>query len=64
LTATHKDSNAKIYWHIDETYVGTTVNFHQLAISPSAGKHTLTVVDNKGNRLVQIFTILDTDAKN
>ena len=64
LTATHKDSNAKIYWHIDETYVGTTVNFHQLAISPSAGKHTLTVVDNRGNRLVQIFTILDTDAKN
>lgn len=64
LTATHKDSNAKIYWHIDEAYVGTTVNFHQLAISPSAGKHTLTVVDNKGNRLVQIFTILDTDAKN
>lgn len=64
LTATHKDSNAKIYWHIDETYIGTTVNFHQLAISPSAGKHTLTVVDNRGNRLVQIFTILDTDAKN
>jgi penicillin-binding protein 1C len=64
LTATHKDGNAKIYWHIDETYVGTTVNFHQLAISPTPGKHTLTIVDNKGNRLVQTFTILNTDAKN
>ncbi len=61
LNATHRNSDAKIYWHIDGEYVATTKNYHQLAISPLSGKHTLTLVDDKGERLVQIFTILDKD---
>lgn len=59
LNATHRNSNAKIYWHIDNDYVGTTQNYHQLEVSPAAGKHTLTLVDENGERLVQTFTILD-----
>jgi penicillin-binding protein 1C len=59
LNATHRNTAAKIYWHIDGEYVSTTQNYHQLAISPQPGKHTLTLVDDKGERLVQVFTILD-----
>lgn len=59
LNATHRNSNVKIYWHIDEEYVGTTKAYHQLAVSPPPGKHTLTLVDENGERLVQVFTILD-----
>lgn len=59
FTATHKNPEAKIFWHIDEEYIGTTVHNHQLSISPSPGKHKLTLVDNNGERLVQVFTILD-----
>ncbi|MFA4868775.1 MAG: penicillin-binding protein 1C [Pedobacter sp.] len=59
LNATHRNTDAKIYWHIDGDYVATTQNYHQLAISPQPGKHTLTLVDEKGERLVQIFNILD-----
>ncbi|MEQ7802555.1 penicillin-binding protein 1C [Pedobacter sp. ASV1-7] len=59
LNATHRNTDAKIYWHIDGEYVATTQNYHQLAISPASGKHALTLVDDKGERLVQIFTILD-----
>jgi len=59
LNAAHRNQNAKIYWHIDNEYVATTTNFHQLAISPQPGKHTLTLVDESGERLVQFFTVLD-----
>lgn len=61
FTATHKNSQAKIYWHIDNEYITTTAHNHQLSLSPAPGKHTLTLVDDKGERLVQQFTILDKD---
>jgi penicillin-binding protein 1C len=63
LTATHISSGTKIYWHLDNTFLATTINFHQLEISPLPGKHMLTLVDNKGNRLVQTFTILAANKK-
>ena len=59
FTATHRNPEARIYWHIDDDYAGTTVHSHQLSISPSPGKHRLTLVDNNGERLVQVFTVLD-----
>ncbi|WP_214226534.1 penicillin-binding protein 1C [Pedobacter sp. B4-66] len=59
LNATHRNANAKIYWHIDNEYVATTKNYHQLAVSPSTGKHILTLVDDQGERLVQSFTVLE-----
>ncbi|MBB2147812.1 penicillin-binding protein 1C [Pedobacter gandavensis] len=58
FNVSHRNTNAKIYWHIDEAYVATTKNFHQLALSPTPGRHTLTLVDEDGERLVQSFTIL------
>jgi len=63
INAAHRNPVAKIYWHIDHEYISTTTNFHQLAINPPPGKHTLTLVDENGERLVQIFTILDKEKK-
>jgi len=63
VNAAHRNSSSKIYWHIDNEYVATTSNFHQLAISPLPGKHTLTLVDENGERLVQVFTVLDKEKK-
>ena len=63
VNAAHRNASAKIYWHIDDEYISTTTNFHQLAISPLPGKHTLTLVDENGERLVQTFTILDKEKK-
>lgn len=59
LNATHRSADAKVYWHIDGEYVATTQNYHQLAVSPPPGRHTLTLVDHNGERLVQTFVILD-----
>ncbi|WP_443938997.1 penicillin-binding protein 1C [Pedobacter sp. MW01-1-1] len=61
LNAAHRNANNKIYWHIDNEYVGTTVHYHQLEVRPYVGKHTLTLVDEKGERLTQVFSILAKD---
>jgi len=63
LNAAHRNQSSKIYWHVDNEYIGTTTNYHQLAISPAPGKHTLTLVDENGERLMQNFIILDREKK-
>ena len=63
LNAAHRNQNSKIYWHVDNEYIATTTNYHQLAVSPAPGKHTLTLVDENGERLVQNFTVMDKEKK-
>ncbi len=45
------DSAAELFWHLDGAYLGSTRNIHRLAIQPSVGCHTLTVVDTSGNSI-------------
>ena len=46
--ATHRNNTLKIYWHLDEEYIGETMEIHQLALNPSIGKHKLMLVDENG----------------
>lgn len=62
FTATDRNDDAKLFWHLDDTYIGTTTKFHQIALAPGAGKHTLTVEDETGETVVRRFEILDKDA--
>ncbi len=57
--ATHRQTSATIYWHMDDQYLGSTENFHELALNPTPGKHLLTLVDQQGNRLEQRFEIIE-----
>lgn len=57
--AAHRQFGAKIYWHLDEQYLGVTSDFHQMALNPPPGRHVLTLVDDRGNNLKIRFTILD-----
>ncbi|RAJ10660.1 penicillin-binding protein 1C [Chitinophaga skermanii] len=61
--ATHRNSQAKVFWHLDNEYIGTTETYHQLAFKPKAGKHTLTIVDEDGEQIQQTFEILEKDNK-
>ncbi len=56
--AVHRDREAALHWHLDDAYVGTTRTFHQLALDAPAGAHTLTVVDQQGNRSSRQFEVL------
>lgn len=56
--ATHRHQGAKIFWHLDSKFAGTTSDFHQLSLRPQPGKHTITLVDEEGEQVVQEFEIL------
>lgn len=54
----HRNPSATIFWHLDNVYVGSTQQFHQLALNPPIGKHLLTLVDENGETLKQTFEIV------
>jgi len=55
----HNISDIKVFWYLDENYIGTTQTFHEVALSPEKGKHTITVVDELGNEIKRIVEITD-----
>ncbi len=54
----HRNPDAAIYWHLDETYLGITTHRHQMGIRPEKGEHIVTVVDATGEIAVVRFTIV------
>lgn len=56
--AVHRRRDARLHWHIDQQYLGSTRDFHQLEVLASAGEHRLTLVDDHGERLSRAFTVL------
>jgi penicillin-binding protein 1C len=56
--AAHRLPGMKIFWHLDDQYIGTTKDFHQMALNPPPGKHILTLVDGNGNTVNIGFEIL------
>ncbi len=58
FTVAHRNMETVIYWHLDGEYLGSTQTFHSMELNPSEGKHKLTLVDEKGNRLEQAFEII------
>ena len=54
----HRSSEAVIYWHLDDEYLGTTEGLHQKEMLPTVGSHLLTLVDQDGNTLSKSFQIV------
>ena len=57
--ATHRDAGEKLFWHLDDEYVGVTQKFHQVALNPSKGTHVITIVDQQGETITRRFEILE-----
>ena len=53
----HNNPASNVFWHLDENYITQTQDFHQISIQPSAGKHTLTAVDDFGNVMSILFYV-------
>ena len=54
----HRIPTSTVHWHLDNTYIGSTSDIHEMELNPEAGKHLLTLVDEKGYRLEQRFQIV------
>lgn len=57
--AAHQNINETLYWHLDDTYLGYTKEFHNMSFTPSSGIHTITIVDQKGNQTKRIFEVVN-----
>ena len=53
----HSNPNTTIFWHLDETYLTQTQDFHKISLQPVPGKHFLTAVDSEGNSISTTFYV-------
>ena len=53
----HRNPSARVFWHLDNEYLGETADVHQMELSPESGAHGLTVVDEMGNSLTIRFKV-------
>ena len=56
--AAHRKNTSKIYWHLNNEYIGETVEIHQIELQPESGQHVLTLVDEDGFSISRNFEIL------
>ncbi|WP_299246193.1 penicillin-binding protein 1C [uncultured Aquimarina sp.] len=51
LKIAHTQPETRVFWYIDNQFVGMTKQFHEMAVQPIPGEHLITVLDEKGNEL-------------
>ncbi len=59
LKVAHSKPELNLFWYVDDTYVGSTRDIHDMAVIPKTGSHLITVVDELGNELKRTITIVD-----
>jgi len=59
--AAHRDDNSTIYWYVNTDYFGSTKNFHEMGFKLPPGKYTLTLMDDKGNKISKEFGVVSKD---
>jgi len=51
--------NQRVFWHLDNKYLGTTFEIHHYAYTPGPGPHTLTCVDETGVEASCSFVVIN-----
>ncbi len=59
MNATHIKKDGHLFWYLDKTYLGETVNYHQIQALPEKGKHELFIADENGKSLQVTFEVVD-----
>ncbi len=57
----HRRTDAVLHWHLDDTFIGSTKEFHQVELAPAPGHHTITLVDQDGVSIKQEFDVIGTE---
>ena len=57
LKVAHSKPELELHWYLDNQYLGSTKDIHDMAVLPSEGDHIITVVDALGNELKHKITI-------
>ena len=56
----HKLEDLPVHWYLDEGYVGTTTQFHELLLPLKPGSYKLSVMDDNGNLITQNLRVITT----
>ncbi|WP_298417593.1 penicillin-binding protein 1C [uncultured Kordia sp.] len=57
LRLAHSIPETKVFWYVDEAFIGTTQTIHEMEILPKKGIHKITVVDEFGNEATRSVEI-------
>lgn len=57
--AVHRNNNAILYWSIDGKFITKTKYFHHIAVKPELGEHTLSIIDDNGEKITRKFNIIN-----
>jgi len=57
LKIAHSKPETTIYWYINEKFIGSTNDIHDIAVKPNQGKHLITAVDEFGNEIKRFIKI-------
>ncbi|MCX2746050.1 penicillin-binding protein 1C [Mangrovivirga sp. M17] len=57
--AAHENADIKVFWHLDDQFLGFTTGEHKMGINTSTGIHLLTLVDENGNEVSQSFEVVN-----
>ena len=58
LKVTHANTDALLYWYLNDVFIGKTSKYHEQAITPKIGNHKIIVIDNLGNEKTRFLEIL------
>jgi len=53
----HQRPETEVHWYLDQTYIGSTSNIHEMLYATKPGNYTLTAVDTNGNRVQQSLEV-------
>lgn len=57
FTLAHRNTETKVYWYLNNLFIGSTQTFHEIALQPKPGEYLLTAVDEEGNEIKQQISI-------
>lgn len=59
--AAHANPSSKLYWYIDDNYIGETERNHTIACEATKGLHVLTLTDSYGEQRRILFEVVDAE---
>lgn len=57
--AAHQNPEMKVFWYLNDEFIGETIRSHQLGLFPLAGTHLLSLVDEQGRELSVPFEAIN-----
>lgn len=61
MEAKVRDDSMELFWDLDGQFLGSTEAIHQMTVTPSKGRHVLTITDSIGTTKIRVFNVIDVE---